>query len=381
MPVQSPLPTLLSQVLVAFTIEVDNEFERLMPHRTTGGGSPSGSRADPWLVSLVMWATCMRFVGEDGVTVGELEALARTPTNLNGMQRWGYVVVESGPNGSRAARPRPDSVIRATPGGLRAAELWRPLPAAIEERWRTRFGGEEVDRLRLALAALAAHLDAELPDCLPILGNGLFSRAPAGHRRETPRPQGNAASRLSLHALLSRVLLAFDIDFEREPEVSFATSACVLRVLGAEAARVRDLPRLTGVSKEAISMALGWLRKRSLALIEPDPAASRGKVVRLTREGLEAQEEYRRLLGLVEEGWRARFGEAQVRRLRESLQGLFEQREGHEPRLSEGLRPHPGGWRTRGPYLAQTQAVIADPGAALPHYPMVLHRGGWPDGS
>ena len=30
-----PLATLLSQVLVAYTIEFDNEFERLMPHRTT----------------------------------------------------------------------------------------------------------------------------------------------------------------------------------------------------------------------------------------------------------------------------------------------------------------------------------------------------------
>jgi hypothetical protein len=42
----------------------------------------------------------------------------------------------------------------------------------------------------------------------------------------------------------------------------------------------------------------------------------------------------------------------------------------------------PGGWRARNPYLRQTTAVLDDPGAALPHYPMVvLHRGGWPDGS
>jgi hypothetical protein len=25
--------------------------------------------------------------------------------------------------------------------------------------------------------------------------------------------------------------------------------------------------------------------------------------------------------------------------------------------------------------------MINDPSAGLPHYPMVLHRGGWPDGS
>jgi hypothetical protein len=64
-----PLPTLLSQALVAFTIEFDNEFEHRMPHRTTNHGSTNhgskrGSRQDPWLVSLVMWSNCMRFAGE-----------------------------------------------------------------------------------------------------------------------------------------------------------------------------------------------------------------------------------------------------------------------------------------------------------------------------
>ena len=57
------------------------------------------------------------------------------------------------------------------------------------------------------------------------------------------------------------------------------------------------------------------------------------------------------------------------------------QRDGGRPRLALGLQPYPDGWRARGPYLRQTTAVLNDPGAALPHYPMVLHRGGWPDGS
>jgi hypothetical protein len=42
--------------------------------------------------------------------------------------------------------------------------------------------------------------------------------------------------------------------------------------------------------------------------------------------------------------------------------------------------PDPGSWRARKPYLAQTEAVLADAGA-LAHYPMVSHRGGYPDGS
>jgi hypothetical protein len=53
----------------------------------------------------------------------------------------------------------------------------------------------------------------------------------------------------------------------------------------------------------------------------------------------------------------------------------FEQRDGGRPRLSRELQPYPGGWRASKAYLRQTTAVLDDPGAALPHYPMVLHGG------
>jgi hypothetical protein len=39
------LSALLSQVLVAFIIECDNEYERQMPHRTSDHGSMAGPRA------------------------------------------------------------------------------------------------------------------------------------------------------------------------------------------------------------------------------------------------------------------------------------------------------------------------------------------------
>src|SRR5690349_20633882 len=79
------LPALLSQVLVAFTIECDNEFERQMPPRTSNYGNTAGRGAGPWLVSMAMWWTCMRFVAVDGITVAELTRRARTGANLPGM--------------------------------------------------------------------------------------------------------------------------------------------------------------------------------------------------------------------------------------------------------------------------------------------------------
>ena len=339
--VNMPISTLLSQALVAFTIEFDNEFERRMPHRTSKHGSTDGSRDNPWLVSMAMWSNCMRFVDDKGVPVKELAKLARTATNLKGMERWGYVIVEAG-------------VIRATPKGQQAHEVWGPLFGIIEKRWQERFGGEKIDQLRESLAAVIRQFDFELPDCLPILGHGLFSRVPEARR-------AGINSDPALPALLSKVLLAFAIEFESESDLSLAISANVLRILREKGVRVRDLPSLSGVSKEAISVALGFLQKKRIAVVEPDPAGTRAKIARLISRGRAAQGAYRELLGIIEARWRSRFGMENIDNLRKNLD---------LPRLFEGLEPHPDGWR------ASVRKLTT-----LPHYPMVLHRGGFPDGS
>jgi DNA-binding MarR family transcriptional regulator len=365
-----PLSTLLSQVLVAFTIEFDNEFERQMPHRTTNYGSTAGSQHGPWLVSLVMWSNCMRFVAEEGVSIGELEELARTTTNLNGMERWGYIKVEPDPADSRLKPPRSDWVIRATPNGRKARTVWRPLFGTIEERWQARFGKDQIDQLRESLSALISQIHVELPDCLPILGYGLFSKGP-DHERGAPAGRHDSGGiDLPLSAFLSRVLLAFAIEFERESDLSLAISANVVRVLDEKGVPVRDLPLLAGVSKEAIATALGFLQKRRLAVVDPDPAGSRAKIARLTPKGREAQDAYRQLFGIIEQRWQARFGKGCIRTLRDSLERLVGEPTAQRSPLFRGLDPYPDGWR----------ASVRKPNT-LPHYPMVLHRGGFPDGS
>ncbi len=359
----TPLPTLLSQALVAFTIEFDNEFERQMPHRTTNHGSTGSSRNDPWLVSLVMWSNCMQFIGEDGVPVRELEDLARTPTNLNGMERWGYATVAPDPTDRRPKPPRSAWVIRATSKGRQAQRIWRPLFGAIEKRWEERFGEDAIHQLRESLKAFVeSQIDMELPDCLPILGYGLFSKVP--DRKRTP-----TARDLSLSTLLSRVLLAFAIEYERESDLPLAIAANVVRVLDENPVRVRDLPLLTGVSKQAISMAMGILQKKGVAVVGPDPGGARVKVARLTAKGLVAQDAYHGRLAMIEKRWQARFGEQNIVALRESLERLAGDPGTHSP-LFQGLEPYPDGWR----------ASVEKPDI-LPHYPMVLHRGGFPDGS
>ena len=78
----------------------------------------------------------------------------------------------------------------------------------------------------------------------------------------------------------------------------------------------------------------------------------------------------------LEKQWCARFGGDTVGGLRSSLERLLGQRDV----FANGLEPYPDGWRASKPYVAHTRAVLDDPTARLPHCPMVLHRGGWPDG-
>jgi methyltransferase (TIGR00027 family) len=358
---------LLSQALVALTIELDNEAEHRLPHRTTNYGS-AGQGDGPWLVSLAMFENCLRFVTDQPITVHELEALARTGTNLDGMRRWGYLTIDGTAQKIHQGRPGPGAVLRATARGLRARETWLPLPALIEERWRERFGVEPIGQLRSSLEAIAARLDPGLPDCLPILGQVLFSRGP--DPALPPRPEPPDVATLPLSALLSRVLLAFALDYEAESATSLAVGANLLRVLRADGTRLRDLPPQTGISKEATAWARGVLLRARLAVEEPDPAANRGQVARLTPAGLRAQHLYRELLGMVEERWTQRFGSDTIGALRQPLEALATAAEGQPPPLFQALEPYPDNWR-----------ASVRPPRTLPHYPMVLHRGGYPDGS
>lgn len=155
-----PLPTLLSHVLIAFTIEFDNEFEHQMPHRVTASTSAPESSFGPWLVSMVMFSNFLQFVGEDGVTVEELQRQARTANlSLAGMERWGYVSVGVAAGESRPNPPLRNRVVRPTAKGRRAAEVWRPLFGVIEERWQSRFGASEIDRLRESLLKLVSQFE------------------------------------------------------------------------------------------------------------------------------------------------------------------------------------------------------------------------------
>jgi DNA-binding MarR family transcriptional regulator len=356
----TPLSTLLSQALVAHTIELDNEFE----HRFVAAGG--GAR----VTSLTMWSNLLRFVG-DGTTVGELVVASGLPrqhalSRLGGVERWRYVSV--GPTGGRegygsARGTKPEWMVRFTPAGERAAAIWPGLPAEIETRWRERFGGGAIDALLAVLREVDEETELALPDFPPVLSStsAMVLELPTVETRVAP-------AELPLIALVAHALMAYTVDYEASAALSLPLSANVVRVLDDAPLPVRELPARTGISKEAVEVSLTSLKKTGYVVVEGAPASKR--TIRLTPAGAEVRASERRLHTNVEQQW------ATASRLREALERVLD-----HPDLAAGLEPYPDGWRASKPYAQQTQAVLADPRGRLPHHPMVLHRGGWPDGS
>jgi hypothetical protein len=353
------LPTKLSQLLVAFTIECDNTFEHRMPHRTTLDTGGHG----PWLISMVMWANYLRLVPPEGLPLHGLEGPTGVP-KLSGLQRWGYLSVQAD-----AADPRPvpsakDWLVTPTRSGLEAQRLWRPIAAEVEQRWRDRFGSGTIDGLRKALLALTSQLPQGLPRFMPVLGYGLTDNVGA------PFP-GPPDDDPDLSVLLSHALIAWTQDFEADSPVSLALGANVLRLID-DGEPLGSLPLRGGVSKEAVAMAVAFLESAGLAETSGKP-----RLIRLTSKGSQAKQRYEARLSHLSEQWRTAYGAQVLNDLMATVDVLAQQPEA----LTAGLVPYPGAWRSVKPYRYQTDAVLADPFAALPHHPMVLHRGGYPDGS
>lgn len=353
------LSTRLSQLLVAFTIECDNAFEHRMPHRTAFDKGGHG----PWLISMVMWANYLRLVPPEGLPLSGLAGPAGVP-KLSGLQRWGYLSVEPEPADPRPVPPPADWLVTPTRSGLEAQRIWRPIAAEVEQRWRERFGPVAIDGLREALLALTSQLIADLPRYMPVLGYGLAATVGA------PFP-GPSDDDPDLSVLLSHVLVAWTQDFEAESPLSLALCADVLRLLDADGVPLGSLPLLGGVSKEAVAMGIGFLVSAGMAETDGKP-----KRVRLSSRGSQVQKGYEDRIADLSVQWRERFGEEVLDDLQASVDVLVQRPEA----LAEGLTPNPGAWRGEKPYRYQTDAVLADPFGALPHHPMVLHRGGYPDG-
>jgi hypothetical protein len=378
-----PLSALLSQALVALTIELDGEFEKQM--RVSGYAGAS--------LSVVIWSTLVRFLAGASLSVRKLAAQSlssekRVKFELGCLERWNFITLEAGPADDRSVAARRDGwgsgrgirsdwIVRPTTKGHRAIQIWTPLFDEIESRWLERFGSDDLGRLRLSLEEIATRLDVNLPHGIPGPWEPDVTYKARATHETVPLP---------LPSLLSQLLLAFAIEFQRESRAPLWLCGNTLRVLGDQPIPESEIPHLTGCSPE--TSGIGWQIKPYI-IVESAPPPSRGKLVRLSPLGLRARESYYNVTSAVEKRWETQFGMQKIRRLRKSLSDLFVARRGDRLLLAEGFVPPEGTVRsgTQAPALgrhdvgaaakrrmrdrvAQTARFIHDPVTALPHYPL-----------
>jgi hypothetical protein len=351
MPEQIPLPTLLSHALVAMTIGLDNELEQRIPHRTTMGVKRGLPAEGPWLVSWATWANLLRFVPAEGIRLAELRQCPGVPDGALGGKnpgavRWGYVVVE-------------DGLVRPTPVLKRlAAEHYPHLPEAVEAKWSERLGGSAVEGLHAALGEVLAQVGGRLPRYIPEADEMMWTPAAATPGLADPLAE------LSLVDRLAQVLLLYAIEHERTSSAPLTMAANLLRVVDGEGTPTRDLVRRSGISKEALAFLTGW-RQRPRLTESASPASTT-----LTPAGRAAKSEYEALPARIEAAWQQRFTPKVTAGLRAALEAVVVDTVLSRSPLGEVVAAPDGGWRSwvRAP-------------ETLPHFPMVLHRGGYPDGA
>src|SRR6202042_420548 len=94
------------------------------------------------------------------------------------------------------------------------------------------------------------------------------------------------------------------------------------RVLDTGGVLGKDLPERSGVSKEAIAMALGVLTKRDLAVVGAASGGGRFRAARLTGRGQEGQWAYTDAVSQLDTRLARRLGAGTVSGLRAALEPL-----------------------------------------------------------
>jgi hypothetical protein len=346
-----PIPTLLSHALVAMTIGLDNELEQRKAHRTTMGLKRDLPAEGPWLVSWSSWANLLRFVPSGGISLQDLRACPGvSEQHLGGKNpgvvRWGYVTLSSG-------------LVKPTNDLREASETVFPhLPDIVEAKWADHLGANAVDRLTDVLGELLCQVDRALPHYLPQVDNLMWTHW--AHSAPRQEPVGD----LKLVDRLAQALLLYTLEHESVSEVPLTMAANLVRVIGDEGARTSDLARRSGISKEAMGFLTGWRQRPRLSL------ESAPRTLSLTAAGQSANADYETLARTIEQSWSRRFPGDLTGRLRSALEQVVVDTTLDQSPLAFLVKAPQGCWRS----------WVKTP-ETLPHFPMILHRGGYPDGA
>jgi hypothetical protein len=369
----------LSVALVAFTIECDNEFEaRFMARGHTGS------------LSLVGWLNLLQYLAHSPRSVAEICDRTYTSATQLGfaigcIERWGYVEVtlkgRQAPRATKsegwgsARRITLDTQLTPREKGQVALELWPEVVEAVEGRWQARHGA--------ALEAVAREVSAVAMAPGLAMPEGLPSGWMRGDWRQFPPGEPSDAPGRRFPVLIGQALLAMTILYEQRRRLPLALAANTLRVIHDGGTPVSQLHSLSGISPELTGPQCRVLVRHGLGELTDDPHR-RGKSVRLTAGGTRAQREYAHTLDEVQTA----LGAAGVSATN-ALAKLLSAKSNGELAIRDAMTPPPGVRRSGAPSPAlgrvvtkaaaktrnrelmhQTQAFLANPFDALPHYPV-----------
>ena len=332
---EPPLPTLLGRALGAFAHHYD-----------------AARGEDHSIPPLAVWANVLRAIDAEGTDqrqLGRRAVISKRVAEVvvSRLERNGRVSVEATAIPGRRGKAR---IVHLTPDGTAARNAAARLVDTVQEDWRQRFGNDGIVRLREALSSVVDRLPVELPHHVTGYGAGDPSvtggdyvledpgppRIP-GHGLDWPvviREPGNMAGDLPLPALLSQVLAAFAIDYERERLGHLSAVSNFLRLVGNEGVTLDRAQALGGVSGNGKT-----LHERHLdVVVEPGRAHDKGRRVYLTPKSRRMRDAYPHLVREIEEKWSEEYGDA-VAEMRSALDAMNEQ-------FDDDLPDHPdtNGW-------------------------------------
>ena len=335
---RTPLPTLLGRALGTFIRDYDRA-------RGDGGTVPQ----------LPAWANVLRVIDAEGTDQQDIvrravvaQRIARIAVAR--LERRGRVVVEARAIPGKRGKAR---IVLLTDEGAAARTRAEGLVATVQDDWRQRFGDDAIDRLRDALASVVDRLPIELPHHVtgygegdPSVTGGDFHPEQAGppripaHGQEWPvvlREPGTDAGDLPLPALLSQLLAAFAIDYDRERVGGLNRTSNFLRFVGDDGMALEQAQTLGGVKGNSKT-----LHERHLdVVVEPGRPRDTTRRVYPTPKSRRARDAYPHLVMEIEDGWRDAYGDA-IRALRAVLETMSNQFDSDLPDY-----PDTNGWIRR----------------------------------
>ena len=317
----SPLPTLLGRAIGAFALDYD---------RARGG--------DRSVPQLGTWANVLRVLDADGTDQRELvrrTVISRRVAEVvvTRLERLGRVAVDKQAVEGKRGKT---NLVRLTASGEAGTAAAAARVDTVQADWRERFGNDAVDRLRDALSTVVDRLPVELPHhpagygaADPSVTGGDYvpenpgpPRIPA-HGQDWPvvlREPGSDTRHLPLPALLSQVLAAFAIDYEREQFGSLPAASNFLRLVGDDGMTLGRAQALGGVSGNGKSL---HERHRDV-VVEPDRPRDMRRRVFLTPKGRRVRDAYPNLVMEIEDQWHKQYAAA-IPPMRTTLMAMNEE--------------------------------------------------------